>query len=279
MAIKYTLLGMLIYAAMGCYLLAFALALPKRRPMTGAAKGLFALGCLVALTGVVLRTAEVMHPPLQNMFEVCLFLGAMVFPLSMFCRRFLGSPNLAADAMIGWVILFPAGFVFSAEPQQLPPALQSWLFIPHVSSYLLAYVILFMAAVPATVLLFRGQPTPSEEALRSPGQRPDQPRPDLERAVYNLVCLGFPLLTLGLVLGAVWGKYAWGDYWNWDPKELWSLATFLIYVLYLHVRYMQGPRRARLHAALVLAGTAGVVITLLWVNLGRIFHGMHSYAS
>ena len=136
-----------------------------------------------------------------------------------------------------------------------------------------------MAAVPATVLLFRGQSTPSEEALQSPGQHPGRPQPDLEKAVYNLVCLGFPLLTLGLTLGAVWGKYAWGDYWNWDPKELWSLATFLIYVLYLHVRYMYGPRRPRLNAALVLAGTAGVVITLLWVNLGRVFHGMHSYAN
>jgi ABC-type transport system involved in cytochrome c biogenesis permease subunit len=98
-------------------------------------------------------------------------------------------------------------------------------------------------------------------------------------ATHRMVSLGFPLLTLGLVLGAVWGKRAWGDYWNWDPKELWSLVSWLVYVAYFHVRYVLGPRHSRLAAALVVAGCVAVVITLLVVNLSRVFGGMHSYAS
>jgi ABC-type transport system involved in cytochrome c biogenesis permease subunit len=98
-------------------------------------------------------------------------------------------------------------------------------------------------------------------------------------ATHRLVRLGFPLLTLGLVLGAWWGKLAWGDYWHWDPKEMMSLATWLIYVGYFHFRAIHGRRHRRVSALLALAGLAGIIVTLLWVNLGRIFDGLHSYAS
>ena len=100
-----------------------------------------------------------------------------------------------------------------------------------------------------------------------------------EPAAHRMVRLGFPLLTLGLVLGAVWGKIAWGDYWNWDPKELWSLVSWLVFVGYLHVRYMFGTRYPRANAALVVAGLAAIILTLLWLNLApRFSGGLHSYA-
>ena len=90
--------------------------------------------------------------------------------------------------------------------------------------------------------------------------------------------MGFPLLTLGLLLGAVWGKMAWGDYWNWDPKELWSLVSWLLYVAYLHFRYMFGTRRPGVNSALALSGLLAIIITLLWVNLCGVFAGgLHTY--
>ena len=100
-----------------------------------------------------------------------------------------------------------------------------------------------------------------------------------EQATYNMVRLGFPLLTLGLALGAVWGQIAWGGYWNWDPKELWSLATFLTYIGYLHFRAVCGVRHMRACAMLAILGGVLVVITLLWVNLASRFAGMHGYAT
>jgi len=88
-----------------------------------------------------------------------------------------------------------------------------------------------------------------------------------ERATWRVVRLGFPLLTLGLVAGAVWGKQAWGDWWHFDPKELWSGATWLLFAAYFHLRAALAGRRLRVCSAAVLAGAGAIAMTLLWVNL------------
>jgi ABC-type transport system involved in cytochrome c biogenesis permease subunit len=100
-----------------------------------------------------------------------------------------------------------------------------------------------------------------------------------EEATYRLICTGFPLLTMGLILGSVWGKLAWGDYWGWDPKELWGLASWLVYVGYLHFRYMFAGKYPKINSLWAIAGLAAIVITLLWVNLSSLFPGLHSYAT
>ena len=264
MEIKWTILGLAIYATMGLYLAAAVLFLARLRRIGYA---VYAVGCAVAVAAWVYRWIETGHVPLQNLFEVFLTLGMLVLPVTVFCRRFLAVGGEAADALIGIIILFAAGFVFSAEPKMLVPALQSPLFIPHVASYMLAYAILAKAAVPALKQL---------AGLRPPGEGP---LAGWETAAYRMVSFGFPLLTLGLVLGAVWGKIAWGDYWNWDPKELWSLVSWLAFLAYLHFRYMYGKRFPRVNCALVVVGLVAIVLTLLWVNLARIFGGgLHSYA-
>ncbi len=213
------------------------------------------------------RWSYVGYVPLREMFDLLVFMGMIVLPLSWFARRMLGAGGPAAAMGIAIVLLIPPAFVFDAAPRSLPPALQSPLFLPHVAAYLLGYVVMAMAVVPAVaVLAGRGRT----------GGGPDVPQ---EVAMYRLVCLGFPLLTAGLILGAWWGKLAWGDWWNWDPKELWSLATWLIFVGYFHFRRMYHRRYARVNAAIVLAAVAGILITLLLVNLTKIFGGMHSYTS
>ena len=264
MAVKLTPEGILIYCTMVAYLAAtVALMLEKKR----LGWTVYTLGSTVAVINFVFRWHHVGHVPMQNLFEVFLCLGMLVLPISLFCRRFMRVGGTAADCMIGFIVLFPAGFVFNADPQRLPPALQSGLFIPHVAAYMIAYMILVKAAVQGLGQLFC-KAGPNDEQLVS-----------YEVAAYKMVRLGFPLLTLGLVLGAIWGKIAWGDYWNWDPKELWSFVTWLIYVGYFHFRYVSGRKFPRLNSALVLSGFLAIVITLLWVNLSRIFPGLHSYAS
>ncbi|MBE3123807.1 MAG: cytochrome c biogenesis protein CcsA [Planctomycetes bacterium] len=286
MAVKWTILGLLIYGAMALYVVA-AVLLATRLRKTGWAA--YTLGFVVAAVAWGLRWQEVQHVPMQNMFEVFLCLGMLIMPISLFCRRALGVGGEAADAVIGFILLFPAGLVFNAAPQHLPPALQSWLFIPHVASYMLSYVIMAKAAVPAACRLVVESPSrwghepPGSGALGrlAPGPfTPGSLTVPFETATYRMVCLGFPLLTLGLVLGAVWGKLAWGDYWNWDPKELWSLVSWLMYLGYFHFRYRYGLRFPRVNSALALAGLVAIITTLLWVNLSRLFSaGMHSYAS
>ena len=287
MAIKWTIQGLLVYITMGSYLLAFTLYVigaiynkaskditesgsagsPSGSVLRSLGFAFYTVGFVFALAGFICRWYDVQHIPLQNMFEVFLCLGMLIYPLTLFSVRFLGVRVESADALIGFIILFPAGVVFSAEPQKLPPALQSWLFAPHVAAYMFSYIIMAKACVQAGGQLFcEGL---ADEAKSSA----------YERGTYNIVRMGFPLLTLGLILGSVWGKIAWGDYWNWDPKELWSLVSWLIYIGYLHFRYMFGTRYRIVNSIIALLGFLAIIITLLLVNLSRIFGGLHSYAS
>jgi len=306
MEIKYTIQGLLIYITVAAYLLAFLTMIAGR---IRAGRTLFFTGFVVAVLSYGYRWYDVQHVPLQNLFEVFLFLGVLGYPISWFCRRVLRIGGQWADALIGAVVLFPAGFVFHAEPMQLPPALQSWLFTPHVAVYMLSYIFMAKAAFqageqlagrrrvarPSTAWgwLLRGEGVPPlrvtdilhairgrdglDTAEPSPRAAPLTLPP--EQATYELIAIGFPLLTLGLVLGSWWGKLAWGDYWGWDPKELWSLASWLVYLGYFHWRHMFGKKHPRINSLWAIAGMIAIMITLLWVNLSKLFPGLHSYAT
>jgi cytochrome c-type biogenesis protein CcsB len=97
----------------------------------------------------------------------------------------------------------------------------------------------------------------------------------LEEIEYKSIAIGFPLFSIGgLIMGAIWANSAWGTYWSWDPKEVWSLITWLIYAGYLHARYVAGWRGKKV-AVLALIGFVGVVFTYLGVNL--FLSGLHAY--
>ncbi len=264
MEIKYTIQGLLIYITMAVYLQALIVSLLGRRKVGHV---LYLIGSVIAAVSWGYRWHHVGHVPLQNMFEVFLFLG-IIYPVSLFCRRVLYVGGYTADMFAGVLVLFPAGFVrkFSADPQQLMPALQSWLFVPHVAVYMLSYILMYKAFIQACSQLLRITPKPGEDILPP------------EQATYRMVYAGFPLLTLGLILGSYWGKLAWGDYWAWDPKELWSLASWLVFLGYFHFRYMFGRKHANINSLLAILGMIAIVITLLWVNLSKLFPGVHSYA-
>jgi len=264
MEIKYTVQGLLIYTAITAYLLAFLTTLLGR---TKTGHLLYIFGFIIAALSFGYRWYDIRHVPLQNLFEVFLCLGMICYPLSQFCRRVLRIGGGHADMLVGAIVLLPAGIVFDAQPQQLPPALQSWLFVPHVAVYALSYIFMAKATFQAILELAGRRPGPGEELLPP------------EQATYQMICVGFPLLTLGLVLGSCWGKLAWGDYWGWDPKELWSLASWLVYVGYFHFRYMFGKKHPRINSTWAIVGMSVIVITLLWVNLSRLFPGLHSYAT
>lgn len=138
------------------------------------------------------------------------------------------------------VVMLPLWIIARAVlAKELVPALQSPLLVPHVGAYLVSYAILIFAAFGIGV---------------------------------RLVPFGFFMMTLALVLGAVWGKLCWGDWWQYDPKEMWSLATWLTFSAYLHFR-----RNARIGQWLLRFGALMIVLTLTWVNFSRIFKGLHSY--
>lgn len=266
MEIKYTLQGLLIYATMIAYLLAFTTALLRLRKISGF---IYFAGFISAVATFIYRGIHVGHVPMQNLFEVFVTLGMLIYPITLFSRKVLrigGGPGDCADMLIGVIVLFPAGFVFSADPKMLPPALQCWLFAPHVAVYMLSYMIMAKATFLAMARLFRACSGGDENLL------------PYEDATYRMVCAGFPLLTLGLILGSWWGKLAWGDYWGWDPKELWSLVSWLVYLAYFHFRAMYGKKFPKINSLIAILGMTAIIITLLWVNLSKLFPGLHNYA-
>ena len=97
----------------------------------------------------------------------------------------------------------------------------------------------------------------------------------LEEIAHRSVLIGFPILTLGIALGAYWGNSAWGRYWGWDPKETAALATWFIYAGYMHMRGLRGWRGNR-SAWLLIGGYAAVMFTFFGVNFW--VSGLHSYA-
>lgn len=99
----------------------------------------------------------------------------------------------------------------------------------------------------------------------------------LDEITYKSIAIGFPVFTLGgLIAGAIWADQAWGVYWSWDPKETWSLITWLVYAFYLHVRLLRGWKGNKI-AMVAVVGFVTVVFTYLGVNL--LLSGLHSYGS
>jgi ABC-type transport system involved in cytochrome c biogenesis permease subunit len=143
MDINFTIQHLLIYQTMMMYLLAFTIYKLRHRK---AAWFVYTLGFAVSLISGVYRGFSVGHFPLQNLFEVFLFLGMMVFPLSVVCRKLLKVEGESVDMILGIIVLFPAGFVFNSAAQNLSPSLQSPLFVPHVAVYMLAYIIMAKAS-------------------------------------------------------------------------------------------------------------------------------------
>jgi ABC-type transport system involved in cytochrome c biogenesis permease subunit len=268
--IQYSLESSLIYAAMIMVVIGLVLSALRKIKWVPAV----AFGASVILPAAwIIRWVGVGHLPMQTMFEVFLTLAMVLFPAGAICRKWLdirGLMDYAGDFLLAFVILFPAGFVFSDQPQGLPPALQNPLFGPHVLAYMLSYILMAKAAMYATAGLIQ---------KKSEGMITCELRTkNYELFAYLLACLGFPLMALGLMLGSVWGVFAWGDWWNWDPKELWSLACVLAYAFYFHWRGYFGQRYVRLNCLWVILGFTFILITLLWVNFSRLFPGLHNYA-
>jgi cytochrome c-type biogenesis protein CcsB len=142
----------------------------------------------------------------------------------------------------------------------LPAALQSGWFVPHVVVYFLGYAALFVATALAVLYLIK--PTASVTFTNLRGERVVP----YQQLMHTVVKFGFALISVGLVIGALWAKSAWGDYWVWDPKENWSLITWLIYIVYLHLRTSPGWK-PRSSAWILIGGFAAVIFTYLGMNI------------
>lgn len=96
----------------------------------------------------------------------------------------------------------------------------------------------------------------------------------IDNLSYRIIGLGFPLLTIGIIAGAVWANEAWGSYWSWDPKETWALITWLVFAAYLHSRLTKswyGKKPA------ILATCGFIVVWICYLGVNFLGKGLHSY--
>jgi cytochrome c-type biogenesis protein CcsB len=96
----------------------------------------------------------------------------------------------------------------------------------------------------------------------------------LDNISYRIIGLGFPLLTIGIIAGAVWANEAWGSYWSWDPKETWALITWLVFAAYLHARITRGWQGRK---PAILAASGFVVVWICYLGVNLLGKGLHSY--
>ena len=220
--------------------------------------------------------------PSSNMFEVISYFAWMIVLLYLIAEIFF----LKTRVFGVFILLIPlAAMIYTtrvmfldpaaAEPREFMPALKSYWMPIHVSAMIISYSAFALAFIFAVLYILRARGVKVLERI--------DPRYNLkflDYAMFRIVLFAFPILTLGVFLGAVWADSSWGRYWGWDPKEVWALITWLVYLGFLHLRIQWNFIGYR-SALLSIVGFSCVMMTFQGVNLLDSAFGLsslHAYA-
>jgi cytochrome c-type biogenesis protein CcsB len=222
--------------------------------------------------GTVLRGVAAGRVPWANMFEFTLTATAIiigVFLVTQFWQdlQFLGA------YVTGFVLVFlgVATTNFYVDVIPLPPALQSYWLVIHVFVASLGTGFFGLGAALSVVQLLQAR----RESRGLPAVRAIPTAERLEGLAYRLIVVGFVFWTFTLIAGSIWAEHAWGRYWGWDTKEVWTFIVWVIFAGYIHARATRGWRGSR-SAVLAIIGFSAVLFNFTIVNL--YFHGLHSYS-
>lgn len=255
----------------------------ERRPVRPIAVSLTALGFLIEAGGVVTRAMSVQRAPWGNMYEFSVTFSAVAVGAYLLL--------LALKKNVRWLglilvttVLLDLGIATTwlyTDSDQLVPALHSyWLWI-HVSTAIFCGAVFYIGAAGAVLYLFRDSYESHLEQGRTPGRFRSSvlerlpSAASLDKFSYRINAAVFPLWTFTIVAGAIWAGDAWGRYWGWDPKEVWSFVTWVAYACYLHARATAGWK-GRKAAYLALFAFACWIWNYYGVNI--LLSGKHSYA-
>jgi cytochrome c-type biogenesis protein CcsB len=250
-----------------------------RRPAANVAVALMVIAVLLHAFAVIARGVAAHRVPWGNMYEFCTtgaLLVSAVYLLFLIRKdvRFLGT--FVSGLVV--VMMAAATMGFPTPIAHLQPALQSPWIVIHVSIAVLASALFTLTFSMSVLQLFQSR---REASIRAGGEaRPAFMRLvpsalSLENWSYRINAVGFVMWTFTVIAGAIWAEAAWGRYWGWDTKEVWSFVIWVVYAGYLHARATRGWTGERA-AWLSIIGFACLVFNFAVVN--TLFPGLHSYA-
>lgn len=250
------------------------------------------LANLSLFTLLSLRWLESGHFPLSNLYESLMFLSWSLTLFHLLLEQMSSIRLFWLGAITSPIALFTDAFANFSLPSEmqhssaLVPALQSNWLMMHVTVMILSYAALIFGSLLSIAFLILTLKISSEQYETSLKMEktegsavPVSPAKlrwaqNLDNLSYRMLGIGFPLLTIGILSGAVWANEAWGSYWSWDPKETWALLTWLVFAIYLHSRITKNWQGKK-PAAIASFGFFVVWVCYLGVNL--LGEGLHSY--
>ena len=238
-------------------------------------KPLNLISLILLSTILILRWFSSGHFPLSNLYESLIFLAWTIQLLFIFLEKQANSFLLGV--LISPTILFIdtfANFVLPKSMQTasaLVPSLQSNWLLMHVTIMILSYGLLLVGCILSICYLGFDFTINQNIELTKNKNNLLQLFDDLS---YRTIGIGFPLLTLGILSGAVWANETWGSYWNWDPKETWALITWFVFAIYLHTRLFkkwEGKQSAQ------IATIGFIILWICYLGVNLLGKGLHSY--
>ncbi len=239
------------------------------------------LGCLLHVSGLVSRglASDPVRVPWGNMYEFTLAgtFGVSLMYLVLMKRYHLRWMGVVVTGFLV-VVLMLDQLVLYQDAGPLVPALHSYWLAIHVLAAIVASGAFATGALALGLFLVkdradrRGKIRPGGYLSRLPSTEA------LERVGYRLNAFGFPIWTFAaLVAGPIWAEYAWGSYWNWDPKEVWAFITWVIYAAYLHARATAGWK-GKAASVIALVGFASLLFNFIGINYFFGSGSLHSYS-
>jgi ABC-type transport system involved in cytochrome c biogenesis permease subunit len=238
---------------------------PKTQTNVGTiATGFTVVAFLLVTTYLGIRMALTGHGPFANQheFAVSFVWGILLAYLVAFWRFKMRMLSLAVLPVAGALLIY-ANQIGGGDIEPLVPALQNKLLLTlHVGFAVVSYGAACISFGAAVLYLLH------------PKLKLKSPRDSFDEVGYKAAVVAFPLMTIMVLLGALWANTAWGRYWGWDPKETAALVTWVLYAAFLHARVVRGWRGKRA-AWLLIIGFAAVMFAYFG---NYFFGGLHSYA-
>lgn len=214
---------------------------------------LFYVGLLIEAAHLIKRGVMLGRLPLVGLQDTLLFLSLSTGLFASVLKRYEG--RIIKPVIIICLVFTVFGVVSPSMDYPLPPVLRTYWFEIHVVLSFFSYGLFGVGAVLGLIYLIRG--TQKTEAYQ-----------------YRVVFVGYIMFSLSMIAGGIWAFFAWGRYWLWTPKEIWTTLVWLHYTMYLHIRYIQGWKGRRA----AIAGVLGYGIVLFtYLGVGLLMKSSHSF--